>query len=400
MTNLTQIPDTFPAGGEKRHAPFEDVQSDIMFIGDRALPADTDSAEDDRLENIIAECGSTGNPGFISVWKIVNRQMEYVTRIENETFLSQNGLEMLAKNYGAGTYELKIYTGGGKLFKKPRVVISEAAAQRVAPASAGGNDAVLQIARAMQEGFGKLGELILAVNKPAGGDRKEFLQEMLTMKQLFGGDGGGNGKQDSMDRLKETLQIANMLNGRGKNSDDEGGSNGTDLLLKMIDSFGPALAGAFTAKNGGEPPVSLPAPGSPPSPVAPAGAVVTQQTLTPQQRGEQQMQLLFRQSLANLCAQAKDDLDPGPFGAIVVMRAPKAVLNNLVGNPDWFAELCRIYPGCSSYPQWFAELREAVIEELKEDDNLTAGGDGGTNARTNTGSANVSFSDSDHDGGE
>lgn len=331
---------------------------EIMFQGEAPLNEQTD---EQKLDAILAECGDSGNPGFVSVWKIgVSKQFEFVSRIEASEFHAQ-GLPFLAKNYGAGTYELRIYNGKSQLVRRPKILISEAAARTAVPVGAGGTP---ELVAAMMRGFEQMGQLIVQ-SRPAAVDEMQMLEKMKMYKDLFG---GGSNQGNPFEMVKMVAGLAREM------IPHDGPEPFSDTISKLADTFAPLLLKA--AERGG-----LPPPATPARIAAPAAQPATPPQNS-QAKGANEMQIKLKMNLLYLCNEAANDADPGPYGAIIVQKVPKAVLDSMLIDPDWIEALAKIHPGVRLHAGWFEELKNAVIQERNEDSALTGDEGGDITAQT------------------
>lgn len=104
------------------------------------------------------------------------------------------------------------------------------------------------------------------------------------------------------------------------------------------------------------------------------------------------MSLQLKMQLLYLCTQAARDADPGPYAAIIVDQVPEDVLQPLINDPNWLDQLAKFHSNVRQFPEWFNELREAVIEEMQEtppDKNLQTQNSGDINPGNNGDSEDV-----------
>ena len=334
------------------------------------LPWDTagsyEPTDENRLAAIMAEVGQESDDGFVSIWKIneQTRKMEYVDRRSNAEF-ELNGLPYLAKQFGAGEYELRVYGGNKRLHSRPRVTVSKAAAnlaQTVVARDSGGND-LSPLIKVMADGFQQLGQLIVQ-SRPQAESRTQVLNELMQMKQIFGGD---KSAADPMAMLTQVLTLAKQLQPRS----DEGGPG---LFVDLADRFMPVVMEAMKTQQTA--PLAIAAPQALPTAGAAQHAHQPQPgaALSPEQQGAKQMSFQLKMQLGYLCSQAARDADPGPYAAIIADQVPKEVLDSLVNDPNWLDALAKFHEGVRKFPEWFNELHDAVISELTEPD-LTATGE-------------------------
>jgi hypothetical protein len=345
------------------------------------LPFDGSAVEDtdeDRLASILAEVGQGGGEGFVSIWKVSeqSKKLEYVDRRDTGEF-EANGLPYLSKQFGAGDYELRIYGSNKRLVARPRVTISKAAAQAHHGALSHGTGADMAgLVAVMSEGFQQLGNLIVKAQSQSqpGNSRTDILNELRTMKEIFGGNAQSN-------PVEMFTQLATVFKSMQPREPGEGSA-----FLDLIDRFSPIIMDAVKNQQ------SLPAPAVLPAtvPAASAGnpqpAQAAQSQLTPEQRGAKEMSFQLKMQLTYLCAQANRDSDPGPFAEIIADQIDEQILTGLVNDPNWLEALSKFHPGVKQFPEWFDELRTLVMEAMKPEDLPTEDNDV-INARNSPGNS-------------
>lgn len=325
-------------------------RNELPFDGN--APEDT---EEDRLAAILAEVGQDGTEGLVSIWKVneTSKKLEYVDRRDTSEF-EANGLPYLAKQFGAGDYELRIYGSNKKLVARPRVTISKAAAQvhHAMPAHGSGSD-IAGLVAVITEGFQQLGQLIVRAQPQTGASRTEILQELMQMKQIFGGGNNAN-------PIEMFTQMAGVFKQMQPREPGEGSA-----FMELVERFSPVIMEAVKNQQ------ALPAPAAgAPQPAGVQHQQPQQPQLTPEQKGAREMSFQLKMQLTYLCAQANRDADPGPYAAIIADQVDREILNGLVNDPDWLSALAKFHNGVNQYPEWFEELRTLVIEEMKPEENL------------------------------
>lgn len=367
------------------------------------LPFDTGDyppGEENTLLDLIVQV--TGNSeteeGFVSIWKKDERtsKFDYVGKVGARDFSEAGPHDFLADNFGAGEYELRVYDSNKKLFKRPRTTVSKLAEEyskrkrAQVPAQPGGGE-IAQLAKVMQEGFLQLGQMVATrTAPPAPESRTQILQEMLQMKQIFG---GGN----SSDPITMFTQMAGLFKSMQPRPDNEGG-----MFMDLVDRFTPVIAEAMKNHQ-----AALPAPGAQPAQIAQPGARPAQpaqqrpaQQLTPEQTGAHQMSMQLKIQLGFLCSQAAMKADPGPWAAIIAEQVPREVLTALANDENWLEALAKHNPKVKDFPEWFDELHECVIDELEErgaesNENLREQGTSDIQAPNLPGGDDVSGGDGD-----
>lgn len=357
-----------------RNGPLGDLHTGSAMALRNELPFDAsggyEETEEDKLNALLSEVGASGGNGFVSVWKLneQNKKWEFVVQRNLVEFESE-GLPYLAREFGSGDFELRIYNSMKKIHARPKVTISKAAALNATEKTPAGGD-TQQLAKVMAEGFQGLATLLSQRPQPAGESRTQFLAEMLQMKQLFQGDGGN--------RNSDPIEMFTKMAGLFKSMQPREAGDG-NVFMDLLDRFGPTIAelvtnakapiATITAQPGA---VALPAQGG-------AAARQPQQNLTPEQVGAQKMSLQFKMQLMMLCGEAASDSDPAPYAAIIINKVPRDVLVKLVNSDNWLEDLAAFYPNVRNHAEWFDELRTLIVEELDSEtqpENLTGTAEG------------------------
>ena len=321
-------------------------------------------SEEDMLYQSLAEAGGEGAQGFVSVFRIPTesgRKKEWLARKDVPDFLAL-GAPWLAEQFGPGEYEIMIYTADKQIFKRPRITIGREAAR--AQSAGGGASDLSRVMDAMNANFARLAEA-LSRQAPApvapGPSRMDMLNEMMVMKNLFSNPGGNSGG-DQMGQLKTMLSLVKEVMPRPEGAE----ASGVDLLMKLADTFAPAIVKAVENM-----PANL-VPAVEPGQAVPGRAALPVSNLTPEQEGARQMSIKLKGQLMYLCSEAKQDSDPAPYAQIIVNNVPEAVLNQFVNSETWLNELGTFHAGVLEHEAWFSELREEVIAILSDPDNLEA----------------------------
>ena len=339
-----------------RDAEISSIRSDLPF-GDETETIEP-SPEDNLRAAVTEVSGQEGQQGFVSIWKINenSKKLEYVARREVQDFLSAGGPDFLAKNFGPGDYEVRVYTADSRVFKRPKITISKAAAdlvQRNAPVSNNGDIAAL--GKIVVDGFTQLGVMMAQQRQPVE-TRAQMLDDLVKMKTIFGGNNSG---MDPLDMFAKMTGIFKSMQPRG-----EGEGN---VFMELLDKFSPVIMDAMQ-KNQGQP--ALPNPDNAQLPpvarvgVALSAGATAAPALSPEQIGAQKMSLQLKMQLVYLCTQASRDSDPAPFAAIIVNDVPREALDAILNDANWLDSLAKFHPGIKQFPEWFNELREAVVDEL------------------------------------
>lgn len=343
----------------------EDEQLPALMVA----PEDPiEQSELDKLQSAIAQLGGEANEAFVSIWRVVATGPDVFVKKMSALEFADNGVEFIAENYGSGKYHIYVYNSNKRLVKGGNKIIAVEAPQKppAAPAAPpSNNDSIAQLARVMIEGFNRLGERIAQLAQPQGQSRREMLNELILMRQIFGPTQQPAANKDPMEMFRLGLEMARDL-GTGDNE---------NAFVRLAEKFAPAITEAVKTMGATKP--ALPLASSDHNVRAgPAAALPA----NPEQLGAKEMGLFLKMQLEYLVNEAKQDADPTPYAMLIVDKAPRELLVDLANNPAWLDKLAEHNSNVKQFPQWFGELRDAVVEILREEesadpDNLTPGAD-------------------------
>lgn len=334
------------------------LRNDLAEIYDPRGPQVTADfqSEEDEVNAVLAEAGGAEGSGTVVYRKKnpLSGKFEWLGKCASGEFVSLGGVAYLAGKFGGGDYELIVYGVDNRIIKRPKVTVSPAAIAELKTPETRGND-LAQLVAAMQEGFKQMAQMIMNQAVPRE-TKADWLNEMRAMRELFGG--AQTQQPDMLGMLTKLIPAVRDLMPRG-----EGETNLLDVMMRLAQEFGPTIreAVAKTPALNAQPAASALLPGTPGVGNLPGTAAAS-----PEQSGANQMQIMLRLQLSQLCKEAKADSDPGPYADIICEKVSADVLSKLVDRPDYLDELAKIHSGVKLYPKWFGELRDAVIGILTE----------------------------------
>lgn len=300
-------------------------------------------------------------------------------------------LNKLSRRFGSGDYRVKVYVRGdsgrfvlrgNKVFCMLLDPIEEVKAQQIvsgAPvAVAAPAFDPMAIANAITTA------IAAAMPKPA--PQVDPLQQMAQlagiMKTMMPNQAPQQSPMDMLGVMRMTIEMMNLA--KGERDPIESGVNATttDVFMKMIDKFGAPIAGLL-AQQTTPGMAALPAPPTtgeaPPVPFPSGTTTAETATITPEvsqpaqppQTPEQEQQMLaqmrLKAGLGFLCMQAKADNDPGTYAEMAIDNVPPDALKTICESPNYLDELAKFEPDVKNHAQWFADLRECIIEVLTAD---------------------------------
>ena len=318
----------------------------------------SDISDDLALANTLAQIGEDESNAKVFVYKI-----DKATKLEAFAFetspaeFATGGLTEIGKRYGGGEYRIRVYADGRILTHK-RIAIME---QKESPQSAPVNIAAdlqglfAQQQNALLEGFKMLAESLKPAPQSPAPTMLEQMETFARMQALM----GGNRQQSGPDfgQLLEVLKQG-MEMGRGA-----GEQSMLDVLMRGIETFGPAITEAVKTGAVNQPAPMMHAPA--PAIAAPVPAI---QTAAPTNEDEMGIlrNAMLKQAINFLVNQAKADNDPETYANMVMDQMDENALKDFINRPDWIDFLAQFNPDVK-LPQvsaWFDALRAIIIEFL------------------------------------
>lgn len=277
-------------------------------------------------------------------------------------------LDKLRDEYGGGNFEVRILKNK-KIHRRLKTLIEEPVKKQIQNNGQNNSD-LIALVNAMNNGFGKLGELIINQNSQNTQNapdpmtmQNQILTNMISMKELFGSDKPVN--QDSpIQMMTQLVEIQKSLN-----VGESGGATSADVLLSMANTVLPKLAEmgeqSTPARRSTK---QLSRPGQSQTRSQPQAPTQSQPNKKINQDNPMKMHLIF------LCAQAKLNNNPYTYATMVVDNtAPDKLdeLKSFITGEDAIDKMALIHSNVSNYPAWFTELGECIEELLNPQPELT-----------------------------
>lgn len=266
--------------------------------------------------------------------------------------------------YNGGEFRLHFRDDTG--LRGNRLLKIEPRQQAVAPASD-----TAGILAAMQEGFRSMSEALAKVLQPAPQpSRAEFLAELAAIRNLFAPAQTGPSSSELMEMFLRGMTMAREM------APSPGEATGNDVLLEATKTLLPAIIKQIDAAPDAGTMQQIPQPNPAPVqhsiPTPPQSA----QTSAPQStQGNPQMNVMVRAFAGILLAQAQQNSDPAPYAAMILDNVPEETVRKFIEPETWFDEFTKHLPQAKQYQEWFAELRNIVLEMLnapEEDDGAAS----------------------------
>lgn len=346
----------------------------------------------DPIENVRAQLSAGGDGSFVTITRIGENGKPDTScgRMDALTF----DVENVRSAFGAGTYRFLGYkrktVGNGVLMfgnytltlEAPRNVLP--IAQSTAP-----NNDMVNLIGAMQQGFNRLGELIITATKAP--TRAEMLEEMRIMRDMFAQPQSNVQPAvigDQLGALESVMNLAEKFaerSGNGGNADPV-----TDIVKTLIETVAPALMPLLQAKMAGQVPGAIIAPETAPKALtAPTNApntiplshsnssTVSAPESVPSNSqkivafGEETdmnalMQKMLNMQLREMVDAAQRNSDTDLYAELLLDRLPVDRVIAFLQDSTWFAQVCALDPRAANYQDWFTRLSASVQVQLTD----------------------------------
>lgn len=280
-------------------------------------------------------------------------------------------LEALAKKFGSGQYRVRIYvkTLEGKRVHKANKVFfwklsPEDEQKRFAPVA---TEKPVDIGAAVAEAMRGILPALQTVQAPPV-DQMQMMRNTIELMKVMQPQNTAP-PIDQMTVMRQTIEMMNSM--RPEPSDEpiaRGGNAGTnDLILAMINRFGPLFAGALS-QNMGQPAqaaiaVADNAVGEYVAPLQIQQNVQPQQDIQPQPESADMNAVVTMQLKAGIgwiISQCNAGGLPETYAEVVIDTIPPESLKQLLAEPDTFAWLANIEPKVREHEEWFKSLLTEV----------------------------------------
>lgn len=210
-----------------------------------------------------------------------------------------------------------------------------------------------------------------------GPSRREMLEEFQLMGQILGGGGHAQPASDPIDMVTKIVTLSKELNlgGGGEQTDS------LSVIMRAIETFGKPMAEMMAANKmaqaqhvpqlAHEPvlhvskasmrPGVIGHPGSD-MPAAPADDV-------PMNEQETQAMNMMKMYLGQLIGEAMGGVNPEGYAHLIADKAPDQLIDELIRPANYLELLAAIDSRVKQYPEWFADLRDIIIELLTPDND-------------------------------
>lgn len=296
-----------------------------------------------------------------------NKPMEFVCRVDADEYDIGQLQAHVQSNYGGGVYRFMGYANG-QLRVNKKVSIASPAASRPVVQSDSALQAILMQMEKMQQ---QILSLVQQPRQSVADLRKEVIEDMKSMRDLFGGSPAQSTGIDGI------LTVVNGLKTLGVNvglPDPDGNDSFSSLLEKFV-----PLATALVQQQPQRAPQARQVRRQQ-NPQLPNREKIPAPQAQPQ---ENEMLMMLKMGVAQLLIGAKRGTDPYDYAAMVIDNVDADTLKSVFTDPTSIDQLIAINHEVGNHRQWFVDLGEHIkarfgmpsaFDDLYEDqdgDNLS-----------------------------
>lgn len=275
-------------------------------------------------------------------------------------------MERIRENFGAGKYEVRVYRNK-KIFRRRtlNIAMPKKPVKQMEDLSRANDtkDLVAGLMEMQKSQFEQLQTIMAGQNRQPS--QFEMMQSMLTLMASMKEAMGFNGPvsvQDPMKNFREGIDFAKDIMEMGGSGRDK---DSTDVLLKAIDTFAPALIEGAKQDTSLNPPVSQPLKQNPTRPP----------NLTTEKKS--MFEIVIQSQVKRLVGLASQGKDPELYAEVLLDQIPEQYIPNLnkfLNDPAYIAKLQEINPGVGNHADWFSDLKTNLLGMLSEpEEDLTTG---------------------------
>ncbi len=323
-----------------------------------AYPQIADEPEDISLMNVLADLGGASTDAEVKVYRASaakgNKGGAFLFSCAPEEFT----LESIRDNYGGGDYRVHVRANGGIVanrlvsIEEPKRPMFPVAAQQPTTAN---NDALEKMMAAMVQGFQGLGQLIVQSNQKPVVDpmqsQRDTISLMLSMKELFGSNSGGNQIESALGMFQKGMELAREMTPRDT-------AEPMDMLMEAFKTFGPVIANATAQRQNNAADVAYTA--TPQSP----------QQIQPQLSASQGTPEMADPKTATyvnmLVSLARENRDHELYAEMIVDQVPENEIRAMLDRPDLIEHLARFNPEVRNHTAWIDALKNSVLGLLTD----------------------------------
>lgn len=326
---MRKLPSTFEQDGD-------DVQV-VDFFTDSIADNSTDAqSKAESLSNALKDDPES----FVTIHRILgagNMPEQYCTRFPADKFDIGQIQQMLASDYGAGDYRIRIYIKGRVKGNKLLAIAGKIDNKKEVSQTGEAASILETVLNRMEANNRQMLQMLQQNAQPQ--DRSAMLQEMLLFKQLFSSDKPA--QSGGLGQISETIELLRSLGMNVGHTLDQPKEEGfTDLIDKMS----PLLEAAINSQN---------KPANPPQP-----------KINPELARQNQMNLMQKMMLKAklepfLKAAAKNS-DHVVYAEMLIDQVDEKTVLEYANNPNVLGELIKAEPRIAQFKPWFLDLLEHV----------------------------------------
>jgi hypothetical protein len=346
------------------------IESAAPVVEQPELSDFSEGSPDVALETALMQIGQdTENCARVIIYRIIKEAGKSVEEWLHETNpadFSEGGLAGIAREWGAGTYRVRIFIPGENGFRSNKVIRLAAPKETgIQAAQAAQSAGITELAGVMMSGFQKLGEMIAVGQQKPAATEEDMLRKMAMYKELFAPAHQAMPAANPLDSMTTMMEMFKQGMELGRMGGGEPSS--MDALMKGLEVFGP-IAQQIAAKQE-------------PAPTAAhnqnqhaAGAALLAQPASPlhsnpsEQPDMNVRAMMLKQALSFLISQAKKGADPYTYANVVMDQLDDDELSSLINRPDWLDWLASVNPDVKApeVSPWFVKLHEEIVSLLTE----------------------------------
>lgn len=341
--------------------------------GDETSLSADELASDVELQGLLSELGT------LEDHRVRVRRLEPKPAQACETYESSDfSIERVRIDYGPGLYQCTIVKPNGQAKTHRRVSIAAklATGTNVAVTPATDSTAMLKLMMEMNrergESFMKWAALLSPVLAAAvtgyfarprserkdidvGTLQTQFMQQMALAKEMFGAKDSANG----IETFIKAIELVKDLSPNG-GSENDGVMGLIGKALPLITQLLPNKATPTSAVAQRPQPVIIP-----PDPESPA----LMDSINIEEQENMNLLTWVRHQLVHLLDKAARGKDFELYGDVLLEELPEAIasetLLTMLEDEHWFDKLALLESRIREHRQWFQELRDYVMQELR-----------------------------------
>ncbi len=373
----TRIKRVVPQEDEISAEDIDEMRAELSALAEQ-VEAQTDQPNV-ILQGLYAELGIEEelDDARVYVSKINYDGMNHEGRVWDGDAEACN-MQTIGKRFGSGQYRVKVYVKHPvtrkpvlKTSKEIGVILDAEDEARlkapIAPPAQSGGLTMADVQVMIQQGIGSILPTIQqAIQPPQNplGMMKELAEVMRTLQPP-----PAPAQTGGLSQMKDMIEIVHLMR-EGNEAPIGPGAGTMDVLMKLAEKFGPALASVVQQQAAQQAPAQQPVPQVTMPALQNNPAPAVQPTPTEDEAMKaQEMQL--RMGIGFLVSMAEAKAAPEPYADVILDNVGDEMVNNWLALPEGpLPTLIKIDPRVEQHRAWFervvAELRVAMTPETDE----------------------------------